>query len=182
MFLGRNIAPETICIPTSYTAYIRPVCYSGVHRRISPGKLREIYYTVYYGSYYTSFASQEVWKFEHPLRDPQRDPEQTFSRHSKNTFTAKEDLVISGFAGYFSSHLYSYSELSILPERPTLGMFSWFPLFFSFQGPEFVAQGQQLTIEIWRKGGHKRVWYEWRYQVGDKISDMHNAGGRSVAI
>ena len=93
-----------------------------------PRELRHSYYTVYYGSYYTNFESQEVWKFEHPLP---RSPE-VFTKHGVNTFIAKQSMVINGFAGYFTTQLQDDVGLSILPERPTLGSYSWFPIFFPF--------------------------------------------------
>jgi len=49
--------------------------------------------------------------------------------------------MINGFAGYFTSKLYGSAELSILPEKPTFGMYSWFPIFFSFLKAEFLPKG-----------------------------------------
>lgn len=91
--------------------------------------------------------------------------------------------MLNGFAGYFTSNLYNYCELSILPEKPTFGMYSWYPIFFCFLDAEFIKQGETITIELWRKNSSRKIWYEWRYQVGDRgVSVVHNEGGRRIAI
>lgn len=91
-------------------------------------------------------------------------------------------MIINGFAGYFTCGLYKHCELSILPEKQTFGMYSWYPLFFCFQNAEFLAKGQEISIELWRKYTEKKVWYEWKYKIGNKESIVHNKDGAFVAI
>lgn len=57
IYLHRNIAPDTLCIPLDYSSYIRPISYQNMHRKI-PQNARQIYYTVYFGNYYSNFVSQ----------------------------------------------------------------------------------------------------------------------------
>lgn len=38
-----------------------------------------------------------------------------------------------GFSGFFDTVLYKDVKLSIVPETFSVGMFSWFPIFFPFQ-------------------------------------------------
>lgn len=90
--------------------------------------------------------------------------------------------MINGFAGYFTSGLYQHCELSILPEKPTFGMYSWYPLFFCFLDAEYLAKGQDIEIDLWRKYTNKKVWYEWSYKIGDRQSIVHNKDGAYVAI
>ena len=72
-------------------------------------------------------------------------------------------MMINGFAGYFTTKLQDHVELSILPERPTLRSYSWFPLYFPFEEAVLLEKGKQITIEMWRKHQVGRVWYEWKY-------------------
>lgn len=45
-----------------------------------------------------------------------------------------------------------------------------------------LEKGQEIEIELWRKSTNKKVWYEWRYRVGDRTSIVHNKDGGCIAI
>lgn len=60
-------------------------------------------------------------------------------------------MVVNGFAGYFTTQLYNFSELSIIPERPSFGSYSWFPLFFPFDESVELDAGQKIEIRMSRK-------------------------------
>ena len=125
---------------------------------------------------------------------------------SAPTQDADEDggMTIHGFLGTFHSTLYQPSSdeetnqpsvISIAPSSFSVGMFSWFPLYFPLREPMYVPSGASVSVHMWRKCGNDRVWYEWCAEVstpdagGDpssrKIihsSPVHNPNGRSYFV
>ncbi len=97
----------------------------------------------------------------------------------------------------------------INPETFSEGMFSWFPLYFPLrvrvaqllssacelhcvhdetwvcivrtQTPAYVARGQIIEVEIWRRLDSHKAWYEWAL-TSPSISPVHNPLGRSYYI
>lgn len=120
--------------------------------------------------------------------------------------SAGEDcgITIHGFLGSFHSTLYQPMEggetqqpsvISIAPSSFSVGMFSWFPLYFPLREPLYVPNSASVSVSMWRKGSNDRVWYEWCAEVsipdgsGDpssrKIihsSPIHNPNGRSYFV
>ena len=113
-------------------------------------------------------------------------------------------ITIHGILGSFHSTLYQPldggetqqpSVISIAPSSFSVGMFSWFPLYFPLREPMYVPSGASVSVSMWRKGSNDRVWYEWCAEVstpdGDydtssrKIihsSPVHNPNGRSYFV
>ena len=120
------------------------------------------------------------------------------------------DTVIHGFLGSFHCVLYqsplakeNSSIISIAPQSFSMGMFSWFPLYFPLRQPLYVPNGASIICSMWRKtnvnenysGSGGRVWYEWCAQVvapngSDNSSEtkilnvtpIHNPNGRSYFV
>jgi protein arginine N-methyltransferase 5 len=116
------------------------------------------------------------------------------------------NVTIHGFLGSFHSVLYEspsdkssvgkikqksrkrLSVISIAPKSFSVGMFSWFPLYFPLKQPLCVPEGGTVNCSVWRRSGGGRVWYEWCAEVVDNngniwsTSSIHNPGGRSYFV
>lgn len=129
-----------------------------------------------------------------------------------STGTLTSDMAIHGFLGTFHCVLYQSklsekdnSVISIAPQTFSVGMFSWFPLYFPLRQPLYVPNGASIMCNMWRKtnvsdqsgGGGGRVWYEWCAQVvapggtngtnnGEtkilNVTPIHNPNGRSYFV
>lgn len=111
-------------------------------------------------------------------------------------------VTIHGFLGSFHSVLYESTKgenkgrssvISISPKTFSVGMFSWFPLYFPLKEPLRVPPGATVNCSVWRRSDVGRVWYEWCAEVvtanGDSdepcvwaTSSIHNPGGRSYHV
>eukprot|EP00584_Thalassiosira_punctigera_P002886 CAMPEP_0172533704 /NCGR_PEP_ID=MMETSP1067-20121228/6316_1 /TAXON_ID=265564 ORGANISM="Thalassiosira punctigera, Strain Tpunct2005C2" /NCGR_SAMPLE_ID=MMETSP1067 /ASSEMBLY_ACC=CAM_ASM_000444 /LENGTH=329 /DNA_ID=CAMNT_0013318377 /DNA_START=17 /DNA_END=1003 /DNA_ORIENTATION=- len=107
-------------------------------------------------------------------------------------------LTVHGFLGSFHSVLYSGNEeiheeggqrrrsavISIAPRSFSVGMFSWFPLFFPLREPLRVPPGATVNCSVWRRSDEGRVWYEWCAEVVTEASDhaREEAGGETSSI
>jgi protein arginine N-methyltransferase 5 len=107
---------------------------------------------------------------------------ETLERCVSLEFTATEESLIHGFAGYFSATLFEGVEISILPETFSEGMFSWFPLFLPLRAPLRVEKGEKIQATLWRKCSAAKVWYEWCAETEHATSQIHNPNGRSYAV
>jgi protein arginine N-methyltransferase 5 len=106
------------------------------------------------------------------------------------TTTTTRGWTLTGLLGTFTADLY-YSQrtgemtrLSTAPSHFSVGMFSWFPLYFSLQQPVHVPAGASVKVNLWRKCQTDKVWYEWSVTIfrGDEVlsvTPIHNPGGRS---
>jgi len=111
-------------------------------------------------------------------------------------FTEKNNtqgILLHGFLGTFNSCLYNSPQnatkqnISIAPNSFSVGMFSWFPLYFPLKEPLFVPLGATIRVAFWRKADSTKVWYEWCAEVfvkGEVISvnSIHNPNGRSSFV
>lgn len=101
----------------------------------------------------------------------------------------------TGLLGTFSADLYTSrqghgtSNISICPFNFSVGMFSWFPLYFPISEPLLVPAAASLRVYLWRRKSveHAKVWYEWSIAVhrnGELLSatPIHNTGGRSSFV
>jgi len=108
-------------------------------------------------------------------------------------------ITLHGLLGSFHSVLYESkkrndkSTISIAPASFSVGMFSWFPLYFPLKEPLRVPNQATVNCSIWRRSDNERVWYEWCAEVVSKdrnggegvcwaSSSMHNTGGRSYHV
>jgi protein arginine N-methyltransferase 5 len=118
------------------------------------------------------------------------------------------NVTIHGFLGSFHSVLYEspsdksqvgkmkrkssdgerLSVISIAPHSFSVGMFSWFPLYFPLKQPLCVPEGSTVNCSVWRRSDDARVWYEWCAEVVGNdgniwsTSSIHNPGGRSYHV
>ena len=118
------------------------------------------------------------------------------------------NVTIHGFLGSFHSVLYEspsdkskagemkrkssdgerFSVISIAPKSFSVGMFSWFPLYFPLKQPLCAPEGSTVNCSVWRRSDDARVWYEWCAEVigndGNvwSTSSIHNPGGRSYHV
>mmetsp|Transcript_8549 Transcript_8549/g.12201 ORF Transcript_8549/g.12201 Transcript_8549/m.12201 type:complete len:722 (-) Transcript_8549:186-2351(-) len=126
----------------------------------------------------------------------------TITQTSSNSTSGP--ITLHGFLGTFTSTLYNSprgsgggGESVIISTAPTsfsMGMFSWFPLYFPLKEPLRVASGASVSFSIWRKIDTNpdetsgRVWYEWCAKVTDKhgevlaMTPIHNPNGRSYFV
>lgn len=102
-------------------------------------------------------------------------------------------ITVHGFLGTFDSILYSSPRegvsynISIAPSNFSVGMFSWFPLYFPIKEPLYIPFQATLRTAFWRKTDATRVWYEWCAEVvlGHEIicvTPVHNPNGRSCFV
>ncbi|KAL9184486.1 hypothetical protein ACHAXT_012456 [Thalassiosira profunda] len=122
------------------------------------------------------------------------------------------EVTIHGFLGTFESVLYEStakgaanggaesdepserrSIISISPHSFSVGMFSWFPLYFPLKEPLCVPPGAAVNCSMWRRSDEGRVWYEWSAEVMGNgtegrapevlgTSSLHNPSGRSYHV
>lgn len=129
------------------------------------------------------------------------------ARNEGSVVTEKSDtgITVHGFLGTFHCVLYqsiasneTSSIISTAPSSFSVGMFSWFPLYFPFREPLYLPNAATLKCNIWRKtdvssgnkGGGGKVWYEWCAEVigggpnADtlNVSAVHNPSGRSSFV
>lgn len=107
----------------------------------------------------------------------------------------------TGILGTFTADLYGgVTQISTAPHSFSVGMFSWFPLYFPISPPVLVPAGATVHVDLWRKCRDNKVWYEWSIQVvrdhnGGNHNDtttttpellyaspIHNPGGRSYSV
>ena len=163
-------------------------------------------------------AEQECWSFSHPPSDDDDDDGDDRTRYSMLEFgpdvsvygngygaldeeklraaavaPAPTSWVLTGLLGTFTADLYSSGrgppvQISTAPSQFSVGMFSWFPLYFPLQEPVMVPTGAKVQTHMWRKTADRRVWYEWSATVvgpgGAVLSAtrVHNPGGRSYHV
>ncbi|KAF4522873.1 hypothetical protein B566_EDAN012808 [Ephemera danica] len=176
---------DGISIPSSYTSYISPVQSSKLHNEVLNCKDRtkhpmahfETPYVVHLQNRYTLAPVQPLFTFYHPNRDENCDN----SRYETLQFSIKQNCVLHGFSGYFSTVLYKHISLSIEPDTHSPGMFSWFPIFFPIKEPVHLRAGDELCVHFWRVCSSKSVWYEWCVSSPVPVS-VHNPAGRSYSI
>jgi protein arginine N-methyltransferase 5 len=103
--------------------------------------------------------------------------------------------IIHGYLGTFHCTLYrsvaggeeKASTISIAPNSFSVGMFSWFPLYFPLREPQVVPQGSNVRCNMWRRCDEERVWYEWCSEIFHEknivaVSNVHNPNGRSCFV
>ncbi|KAI8146475.1 PRMT5 arginine-N-methyltransferase-domain-containing protein [Fennellomyces sp. T-0311] len=183
---------DGISIPSSYTAYVSPLASSKLYNEVAAYKDLvhfETPYVVMFQQADELAPSKALWTFEHPNKafdEPANNLHNT--RYGKVSFEIAEDRIMHGIAGYFEAVLYKHVMISIHPDTHSPDMFSWFPIFFPVRTPVQVPRGSTVTLEFWRAGDAKKVWYEWSVEVERQdgsvsaITPIHNAGGRSYWV
>lgn len=136
----KHLKEDGISIPCKSTSYINPCMSSKIYnlvRIIEKGRnprdkmhhyseQAEMTYVVYLKNVYHIADPQPLFEFDHPNNSKNIDN----SRFMTLSFTATIDSVLHGFAGYFDTVLYKDIVLSIHPENHSVGLASWFSVFF----------------------------------------------------
>jgi type II protein arginine methyltransferase len=191
------IKPNGISIPTSYTSFLAPISSSKIFGDViqfDDLKHIETPYVVKFRQTYNIAEPQPTWTFDHPHDNEMASPgtpgfNMHNIRYSHTSFTAGQNAVMHGIAGYFDCKLYKDVHISINPPTHSPDMFSWFPLFFPIRVPLYVPKGTEIDIHFWRCSDARKVWYEWQVvpriggvEVVGEASSIHNPGGRSSWI
>lgn len=187
----KHLKEDGISIPCKSTSYINPVMSSKLFNsvriveRCSTQRDRtqsyllqsESPYVVYVKNGYHISDPQPVFEFVHPNKDKEMDN----SRYIQLDFPVTLDCVLNGFVGYFDTVLYKDIIISIHPFTHTIGMSSWFSIYFPISEPQHLKAGDTLKLHMWRCVGPHKVWYEWSTSAPHK-SHIHNHNARSSFI
>lgn len=175
----RFLKEDGISIPSSYTSSIAPISTQAVWNDVKAYNDLKHFETAYVVKFHNSYLfarPQDCFTFEHPTPQPADN-----TRFIKLQFKTASAGVLHGFAGYFDATLYKNIHISIHPETFSVGMFSWFPLFFPLRTPIYVPANSTLEVNFWRNCTPQKVWYEWAV-TQPSISPIHNPCGRSYWI
>jgi protein arginine N-methyltransferase 5 len=174
-----------IMIPQSYTSFISPVMCPKLHCDVRPFydmnkhslSNYETPYVVYMKNVYEIDRPKALFNFTHPKPNigANNDCYQT------TEFTAQQDCLMHGLAGYFESQLYGGVIMSIHPDTHSEGMFSWFPIYFPIKEPVQIKKGDNIKVHFWRCSNKHNVWYEWSLSSPAPVP-VHNINGRSYTI
>lgn len=119
---------------------------------------------------------KDCFRFDHPNWDLKSN-----DRAADLEFEIEVDSLVHGFAGYFDCVLYGAERISIHPKTLSVGMFSWFPMFFPLRRPEYLRRGSVIRSHWWRRHDAHKVWYEWALSEPSP-SPVQNLSGRSWPI
>ena len=137
----------------------------------------EIPYVVKLHDFFEIATPKECFTFVHPNLETEVDNR----RFRRIIFRAKATTLCHGFAGYFESTLYDGVSISTNPKTVSVGMFSWFPMYFPVSQPFLIKQNEMIEVNFWRCIKNRKVWYEWCV-VQPQQSPIHNVNGRSAWI
>ncbi|KAH3763290.1 protein arginine N-methyltransferase 1.5 [Pelomyxa schiedti] len=171
------LKPDGISIPYSYTSYLAPLTSEKLYNEVKAHNdvaHFETPYVVKLHSVHLLGKPQPCFTFVHPNRDILLGND----RFTTLQFHMNTNATVHGFSGYFQAMLYKNINISINPETYSIGMFSWFPIFFPIRAPILVHEGETLVITMKRASGKSRVWYEWDI-VAPTSCQIHNPNGRS---
>ncbi|GAB6019990.1 hypothetical protein CHUAL_002743 [Chamberlinius hualienensis] len=176
---------DGISIPESYSSYLRPIQSAKLFGEIHSWKETNVLskdafetgYVVKLHNKYDIADPQKVFTFQHPNKADKIDN----SRYIQLHYDANINCVLHGFAGYFDTVLYKDVVLSIHPQTHSLGMFSWFPIFFPIRYPIYVKKNSKVTLQFWRHVSLRKVWYEWCV-TSPSVSTVYNLNGHAYSM
>ena len=200
------LKPDTgISIPQNYTAWLCPTSSQKLfnelrnngNRKMTTDAQYETSYVVHMKNFTSVAPAKLVWEFVHPNPQVYKDAVEVYDKQGKlvditlpwknrnqkfSTLKFKsihDNISIHGFNGYFESVLYKNILMSTNPRTHTVGMFSWFPIYFPLR-PEHimtdVKKGDDIEIAMWRRANKTSVWYEYAI-VQPRASRIHNFEG-----
>ncbi|CAJ1408736.1 unnamed protein product [Effrenium voratum] len=179
----RFLAADGVCIPTSYTAVLTPVSAPGLWADARQGAAGggladlETAYVVYlHHAFFPCSAFKDCFHYQHPNWEGKSN-----DRCANLDFEIEVDSLVHGFAGFFDCVLYGTERISIHPETFSVGMFSWFPMFFPLHHPQYLTKGSVVRSHWWRRHDAHKVWYEWAISE-PAPTKVQNLGGRSWPI
>lgn len=162
--LNGLLKPDGISIPESYESWIRPIMswrlVDNLRTFCKKRNFSDLFWTVNNINFVVIDEHQLLWKFEHPQKKRDQD-ELTNVRRVSLEFVARDDVVLHGFAGYFSTTLYKDIEFNIVPNRHTEQLISWWPNFFPVKTFQVLRNGEPFSVTFERKIDDIKVWYEW---------------------
>ncbi|KAL7063052.1 hypothetical protein AAHC03_01797 [Spirometra sp. Aus1] len=182
-----------ISIPSSYTSYVAPLQSlrihqeAACHRELCSSHTRvqkplETPYVVRLQNFQLLDDPKAAFTFTHPRKSGSvTGLAEDNSRFTTLVFTASQDAMLHGFAGYFDAVLFGKIDLSIHPQHHSPNMFSWFPLVFPLETPVPVRTGEQIVLHLWRCVSTRHVWYEWAL-TAPVTTKVHNAAGSAYKI
>jgi len=171
---------DGISIPYKYTSSLAPIMTSKLWNDVKAhGDLKsfETPYVVRLYKHMQIAKAKPCFTFVHPNRDATIDN----TRYISLDFEAPIGVMVHGFGGYFEAWLYKDITISIDPVTFSVGMFSWFPLYFPIRTPVYVPKGGVVSVELWRNINDHKAWYEWAV-TSPEVSPVHNPLGRSYYI
>lgn len=171
---------DGVCIPQSYTSSLAPVStptlWADARGRGGGPDLETAYVVQFHRACYPAGPAKDCFEFRHPNWS-----QESNDRYIEISWEVEVDSLVHGFAGYFDCQLYRDVRISIKPETFSVGMFSWFPMYFPLQSPVLLQKGQTLCGHWWRRHDRQKVWYEWCLSE-PAPSPIQNLGGRSWPI
>lgn len=177
------LKPTGTFIPQSYTSFIEP-CYSPVLRAqvkdlrgVLEGDAFDYGYVVHVTRAFKMCSSPlPVFKFEHPRVDQNETGIRSINLSFSNL---SPEVPVDGLIGYFDCQLYKNIHMSTVPSIASLGMLSWFPIYFPLKKSSYF--NSLMDVEIKRLKNSEKVWYEWRIK-GTEEEEFQNLNGNSYSI
>lgn len=180
---------DGISIPCEYSSYLRPVMSHKLYSQtlkneaiddscISKSKdaAFEQSYIVLQPNSYKPTKTKKLFSFYHPKKMLDSN-----SRYKCLTFEITSNMQLHGFSGYFDAVLYKNVIISIEPLTQSIGMFSWFPIYFPIKDTMLVKSGNVISVHFWRCCDEYKIWYEWCVSSPNQ-TPVYNCQGKSNSI
>lgn len=180
---------DGISIPCEYSSYLRPLmshklfsqtiindmidesCISKLH----DARFEQLYVVLQHKSYKPT-KTKKLFTFYHPNKTLESN-----SRYKCLNFEITSNMQLHGFSGYFDAVLYKDITISIEPSTFSVGMFSWFPVYFPIKDTMLVKSGSIISVHFWRCCDEYKVWYEWCVSSPNQ-TPIYNCKGKSNSI
>ncbi|XP_025417605.1 protein arginine N-methyltransferase 5-like isoform X1 [Sipha flava] len=181
---------DGISIPCEYSSYLRPLMSHKLFSQTinnnnimddscisnSKNAVFEQSYIVLQPNSYKPTKTKKLFTFNHPKRNIDSN-----SRYKCLKYEINSNMQLHGFSGYFDAILYKDITISIEPSTYSVGMFSWFPVYFPIKDTMLVQSGNIISVHFWRCCDEYKVWYEWCV-TSPKQTPIYNCLGKSNSI
>lgn len=180
---------DGISIPSEYSSYLRPVMSHKLYSQtinsdvidescISNSKdaIFEQLYIVLQPKSYKPTKTKKLFSFYHPKKILDSN-----TRYKCLQFEIISNMQLHGFSGYFDAVLYKDITISIEPSTHSVGMFSWFPVYFPIRDTMLVKSGNIVSVHFWRCCDEYKVWYEWCVSTPIQ-TPIYNCQGKSNSM
>lgn len=178
-----------ISIPSEYSSYLRPVMSHKLFGQTMSNDIidescvsnsknapYEQSYVVLQPNSYKPTETKKLFSFNHPKKILNNN-----SQYKCLRFEITSNMQLHGFSGYFDAVLYKDITISIEPSTHSVGMFSWFPIYFPIKDTMLVKSGNIISVHFWRCCDNYKVWYEWCVS-SPKQTPVYNCAGKSNSI
>lgn len=181
---------DGISIPCEYSSYLRPVMSHKLFSQtvnnnnivdescasnLKVAKFEQFYIVLQPNSYKPT-NTKKLFSFNHPKKILESN-----SRYKCLKFKITSNMQLHGFSGYFEAVLYKDIIISIEPLTHSIGMFSWFPVYFPIKDTMLVKSGNIISVHFWRCCDKSKVWYEWCVS-SPKQTSIYNCKGKSSSM